>query len=538
MNRYITLNERLYGNPIDLNESIRDVKNKYRNHPNLDDFINDIKSIDPTSSFKYALLIADALENGYDEDIIETTVKKLDTALNLKRLPNINNDVSRIKSFEDVLGFIDDIDIQSKTSKRQTIKEEGAEIIFENDQCIVRKITSANAANIYGAGTKWCISARDNGEEYWKTYVVTQGMNYFYFFESKILPSSDPNYKIAVGVGIDINTGKRANEYRNALDVYIFDPRKILMGRGYKLSKDLVEELIKPDENKVKFRLDIPTNKIVYNEVPGKKLYQLINNIEDFVKDGKFIAPFDESIEYKGNINCKDLGLKSLIGCPIVVRGDFSCYDIDLETLEGAPEKVYGRFDCSRNKLTSLKGAPKMILDNFYCSGNYLTNLDYFPSVEPLAWIVIKHNRLTSLEGIRSFFKGVLDCSNNNLTSLKGCPQQLKYFNCSRNKLTSLDYGPGQDSIVGNYVCSYNKLTSLKGGPKNVNNFDCSNNKLTSLKDAPGNVKNIDCSNNEIESFKDFNMVVDGDFIMKNNKYDIDYDEILKSVFIMGDLKI
>lgn len=68
-----------------------------------------------------------------------------------------------------------------------------------------------------------------------------------------------------------------------------------------------------------------------------------------------------------GGMDCSYMGLKTLEGCPKIVRGDFLCNDNKLESLKGAPQ-VSGLFDCSHNELTSLEGAT--FATTFDCSRN------------------------------------------------------------------------------------------------------------------------------------------------------------------------
>jgi len=62
-----------------------------------------------------------------------------------------------------------------------------------------------------------------------------------------------------------------------------------------------------------------------------------------------------------GDFICRDLGLRTLEGCPEVVTGNFDCSENDLTTLEGGPREVGGIFNCMNNNLISLKDIPKKV---------------------------------------------------------------------------------------------------------------------------------------------------------------------------------
>lgn len=69
-----------------------------------------------------------------------------------------------------------------------------------------------------------------------------------------------------------------------------------------------------------------------------------------------------------GDFICRDLGLRTLEGCPEVVTGNFDCSENDLTSLEGGPREVGGNYDCSHKKLTSIEGCPKEFGGDFDCS--------------------------------------------------------------------------------------------------------------------------------------------------------------------------
>ena len=94
-----------------------------------------------------------------------------------------------------------------KKSEEQKLIEEGAEKIFEDGKWLVYRITNFEACQTYGAGTRWCITGRNNegenayGNRYWRSY-TSDGAE-FYFFLLK-----GTNEKYALTVWPDSDTGR------------------------------------------------------------------------------------------------------------------------------------------------------------------------------------------------------------------------------------------------------------------------------------------------------------------------------------------
>lgn len=157
------------------------------------------------------LLVADAVETSFktaqqkfeNESIAVEEIK--DYFEKFKTLkPRIKKDSERDidqwakQGWQKFKAFVDELG--STKSKQQIKKEkkmEGAELIAENDDWRVYRITTHEAAMLYGANTKWCIT-EPNGE-HWSSYIRT---NNFYFILSKT-DRDDPTNKIALSIGTD-----------------------------------------------------------------------------------------------------------------------------------------------------------------------------------------------------------------------------------------------------------------------------------------------------------------------------------------------
>ena len=106
-------------------------------------------------------------------------------------------DFNKIKKMDlkDVQNFIDSF--QSRGSKKKQDKTEGAEKVYEDGDWIVYHITSYPAAQLYGSGTKWCITGRydgheEKGEYYFNDYIKAENLDGGYYF---YINKKDPSKK-------------------------------------------------------------------------------------------------------------------------------------------------------------------------------------------------------------------------------------------------------------------------------------------------------------------------------------------------------
>lgn len=92
-----------------------------------------------------------------------------------------------------------------------------------------------------------------------------------------------------------------------------------------------------------------------------------------------------------GDFNCESKNLKSLEGCPTVVKGWFDCSFNKLTTLEGCPTVLGGSLICVGCGLKSLKGCPSKINGNMSCYANKLSSLEGLPK-EIKSYLSIEDN--------------------------------------------------------------------------------------------------------------------------------------------------
>lgn len=113
--------------------------------------------------------------------------------------PNFK-DFSKLKKMDkkDVQDFVSSF--QSKSDKKKSDKTKGAKKLYEDSDWVVYKITSYPAAQLYGSGTKWCITGRypgheERGQEYFDDYIRQEKLDGGYYF---YLSKEDPNEKYCV----------------------------------------------------------------------------------------------------------------------------------------------------------------------------------------------------------------------------------------------------------------------------------------------------------------------------------------------------
>ena len=89
------------------------------------------------------------------------------------------------KDLDDVKNYIDSF--QSKTGVKQKAKSSGATLIYDKDGWKVYRITTYKAAQLYGKGTKWCITGNyrgheEHGEEFFDSYIEARKLDGGYYF--------------------------------------------------------------------------------------------------------------------------------------------------------------------------------------------------------------------------------------------------------------------------------------------------------------------------------------------------------------------
>jgi hypothetical protein len=152
--------------------------------------------VDPSGNNKYLeWMVKTALGKNQDDNIpmaddIARTVN--DFHRNLTRIQQ--KDINNYKSLNDLKSVVEDA--VAKEKDKQVAKQ--AKLVFSNDVVDIYAPFTWEASCKYGAGSKWCVTMKDNPNYFNNNY----GKDNFYFFLRKDITRADDNrdYKYALQV--------------------------------------------------------------------------------------------------------------------------------------------------------------------------------------------------------------------------------------------------------------------------------------------------------------------------------------------------
>ncbi len=404
--------EELFETLCSMSESLSSARARYLDTKKVEQKVFDaLSTADPTSTKKYLewMLKQYVVDPDSFNKIIQN-IQQFDSFVNKEQIQDAD-----INSYRDLAALevvVQEVAVKgpTKTQKRKSVEKEikkDKQSVYQDENIEVIVPQSHKQSCLYGAGTKWCTTAKSpvNWHKYYKLHVKL-----YYIMDKR------NNTKFAVGVAPD--GGKEVFDAKDKGMTFDSMVRQL----GIKVSG--FEKIFQPLSDK---------------EIQSRKNTLL----QKVLASGKKNS--DGSYSFEGNVKLSGMRLKSLPFRLKEVTGNFDCANNQLTSLEGAPEKVGGYFSCVNNQLTSLKGAPREVVGEFTCAVN----------------------QLTSLEGAPERVGGDFSCSNNQLTTLEGAPEKVGgYFSCAVNQLTSLE---GASREVGGFFnCSRNQLTSLEGAPEKV----------------------------------------------------------------------
>jgi len=100
-------------------------------------------------------------------------------------------DFAKYSSYEELVGDLNKV--------KENAKADDITKIYEDKDLLVMAANTWNASCKYGAGSKWCTTAKDDSS-YWRRHNET-GTEFFWIFKNK--PQTDPNYKFSYHVKIN-----------------------------------------------------------------------------------------------------------------------------------------------------------------------------------------------------------------------------------------------------------------------------------------------------------------------------------------------
>ena len=134
----------------------------------------------------------------------EGTLKLMDDFFKYQKQLS-KKDFAQYSSYEELKKDIDKI--------KQETKSTDATKIYEDKDLLVIAANTWEASCKYGAGSKWCTTARDD-DSYWERHNKT-GTEFFWIFKNK--PQKDPNHKFSYHIKEDGKTPDWCNAINNCM---------------------------------------------------------------------------------------------------------------------------------------------------------------------------------------------------------------------------------------------------------------------------------------------------------------------------------
>jgi len=153
---------------------IKDLKEK---HPHYKiDVIEVLSQMDPTKTNKYLPFMikctSDWVEWINKELKNETFKEMFEVIKDFEDLSQRNLlDNKDIYSYESNQDIIESVKTAKERITRSEVKKKETEVLYEDDRWLVLFPLSVRSSNLYGKGTKWCVSSEDhNYGKYFKQY--------------------------------------------------------------------------------------------------------------------------------------------------------------------------------------------------------------------------------------------------------------------------------------------------------------------------------------------------------------------------------
>lgn len=196
---------------ISFGAKIDDVAARY---PQISDELLQFKDIEP----KYLEWLAKRLlarksgQDDFNDQDIKPTISSF--IINSNRIPSNKRDINSFKTFKELEDLIKEINSTKSSTEKREFDRAGGVKIYEDDVYDVYRIDTKDAAKLYGAGTRWCLTGADTShfEDYSKSNAI------HYFVLNKTLDKSDEFYKLAITYFRDYSNDITSSDFRDAKD--------------------------------------------------------------------------------------------------------------------------------------------------------------------------------------------------------------------------------------------------------------------------------------------------------------------------------
>lgn len=142
---------------------------------------------------------------------------------NLQRMNN--KDINSYRHYVELKLAVDEAEEKRKEKERNKEAKKEKKVIYTDDRWLVVSPQSWKASCFYGAGTKWCVSSKNNSS-HWDQY--SKRSTFFYVIDKK-KTQKDPLYKVAYRIlssgrkevwdaeDLEISTLRRGEKWLNSL---------------------------------------------------------------------------------------------------------------------------------------------------------------------------------------------------------------------------------------------------------------------------------------------------------------------------------
>ena len=329
----------------------------------------------------YKIIVADFkavevkfLDQGVDKSEIDDYFKDFKELKNRNKIddPDERNiDFWGKKTWEEFKEFVSRLKLEkSRTEEKKLKKMEGAELAGENEYWYVYRILTHDAAKVYGANTRWCITQSE--DNHWKQY---SGKNNIYFIIFKkpellkegVLQTNNQEKFSKIAVLVD-SAGKK--EYWDALDNKVNKPYVSEIKDG------AIHTLGFPDVDYKPFVTMVPINNKMYlpDEIPDNTHVK-----HSLSLTGTGVTKLPNNLRVDGHLNLDSTAITE-IPKSLSVTGDLLISDLSLTNI---PALECNRIICDRSKIS---GEIDVGIKCNFLSLRYtkLNHIPKFPNVKSL----------------------------------------------------------------------------------------------------------------------------------------------------------